>query len=526
MSLKLPDSMHWHIYRAYLSGPHALFRLFEDAFGRETLYGPPDPDHLQQQIDDLSARIGRLQAQVERLRAQVSELRGRNFQLQRRNAELEALATKDSHNSSRPPSSDPPRAKRTRSLRRPSGRPPGGQRGHRGETLRLAPRPDRIVEHRPQECRCCHAPLPASQVVRHLRQQVVEVVPARLRVTEHRLAVVRCEACGRTMPGEFVHSVRSGVQYGPGVKARVLYLQQYQLLPYGRTSEAMRDLFGCRVSAGTVANIVRECAAGLVETELQIKRGLRRSPVLHADETGLRIDKRLGYVHVASTERLTHYASATHRGQTAITEINVLPGYRGTCVHDGWLAYTHYTRCRHALCGVHLLRELTYFEELSAQTKTWAMPLKELLLEMKREVERVREEGGRQLGHERLTSLTERYDRLVAEGLRAQLPPELPQQVCKQARNLLRRLERRKEEVLLFLTDFSVPFDNNQAERDLRMIKLQQKTSGCFRTEDSARRFCRIRSYISTMRKQRRGVLRALESACRGTPLSVRKRPR
>jgi len=524
MPSKLPDSMHWQIYQAYLSGPHALFRLFEDAYGRGALHDPPDPDHQQQQINELSAHISRLTAQIEKLRAEVSQLRGRNFQLGRRNAELEALSTKDSHNSSRPPSTDPPWTKRTRSLRRPSGRPPGGQTGHRGETLRLAPHPHRIVEHRPQECRGCHVPLSSAQVVRHLRQQVIEVVPARLRVTEHRLAVARCHACGRTTQGEFSGGVRSGVQYGPGVKARVLYLQQYQLLPYQRTSEAMRDLFGCQLSAGTVANIIRECASGLVETELQIKQGLRRSSVIHADETGLRINGRLGYVHVASTPRLTHYASAAHRGQTAITEINVLPGYRGTCVHDGWLAYTHYTRCQHALCGVHLLRELTYFAELSAQTKAWAAPLKELLLEMKREVERVKEEGGRQLDQQRLVSLIESYDHLVAAGLRAQPPPELPQQVCKQARNLLLRLERRKEEVLRFLVGFSVPFDNNQAERDLRMIKLQQKTSGCFRTQDGAHRFCRIRSYLSTTRKQGRGVLRALESACRGTPLSVRKR--
>jgi transposase len=523
MSPQLPDSMHWQIYQAYLSGPHALFRLFEGTFGRQALYGPPDPDQQQHTIDDLSAHIGRLQAQVERLQAEASDLRGHNFQLQRRNAELEALVTKDSHNSSRPPSTDPPWRKRTKSLRRPSGRRPGGQRGHCGETLRLAPRPDRIVEHRPRECRGCRAPLSAAQVVRHLRQQVIEVVPARLRVTEHRLALLRCHSCGRTTQGEFAESVRSGVHYGPGVKARVLYLQQYQLLPYQRTSEAMRDLFGCRVSAGTVANIVRECATGLVETELQIKQQLRRSSVIHADETGLRINGRLGYVHVASTARLTHYASAAHRGQTAITEINVLPRYRGTCVHDGWLAYTHYTRCRHALCGVHLLRELTYFAELSAETKAWAAALKELLLEMKREVERVREEGRKHLDYERLTSLIESYDHLVAAGLRAQPSPELPQQVCKQARNLLLRLERRKEEVLLFLTDFSVPFDNNQAERDLRMIKLQQKTSGCFRSEEGARQFCRIRSYLSTARKQGRGVLQALEGACRGKPLNVRK---
>lgn len=437
---------------------------------------------------------------------------------------MEALITKDSHNSSRPPSTDPPWAKRTKSLRRPSGRRPGGQAGHLGETLRLIERPDRIVEHRPKECRGCHTPLAAAHVVRHRRQQVVEVVPARLKVTEHRLAVLRCPACGRTTQGEFVGSVRSGVQYGSSVKARVLYLQQYQLMPYQRTSEAMRDLFGCRLSAGTVANIVRECSDGLVETELKIKRGLRRSPVIHADETGLRVNQRLQYVHVASNAKLTHYAAAAHRGRTAIDEINVLPRYRGTCVHDGLLAYTYYDRCRHALCGVHLLRELTYFEEVAAETKAWAGSLKELLLEMKGEVERVAARGEKRLPAERLAELVASYDRLVADGLRAEPPLAVPEQVRKQASNLLLRLERRKQEVLLFLSDFSVPFENNQAERDLRMIKLQQKTSGCFRSEEGARRFCRIRGYISTMRKQGRGVLGALEGACRGAPLSGRKR--
>jgi transposase len=226
----------------------------------------------QREIDDLSAHIGWLQERNERLQAEVSDLQGRNFQLQRRNAELETIVTKDSHNSSRPPSTDPPWAKRTKSLRRPSGRRPGGQAGHLGETLRLSERPHRIVEHRPQECRSCHAPLAAGQVVAHRRQQVVEVVPSRLRVTEHRLAVLRCRACGRTTRGELVGAVRSGVQYGSGVKARVLYLQQYQLLPYQRTSEAMRDLFGCHLSTGSVANVVRECADGLCETELKIKQ--------------------------------------------------------------------------------------------------------------------------------------------------------------------------------------------------------------------------------------------------------------
>ena len=179
--------------------PHALFRLFEETFGRQALYGPPDPDQQQRTIDALSEQVGQLKAQVERLQAEASDLRGRNFQLLRRYAELESLVARDSHNSSRPPSSDPPWAKRTRSLRRPSGKRPGGQAGHRGERLRLCERPDRTVEHWPRQCRGCHAPLDSAQVVRHRCQQVWEV----------------------------------------------LYLQQYHLLPFQRTSEAMRDLFGC-----------------------------------------------------------------------------------------------------------------------------------------------------------------------------------------------------------------------------------------------------------------------------------------
>jgi transposase len=523
LSRTLPEAMHWQIYQASLRGPHALFRLFEEAFGQAALDSPPDPDWQHRTIDDLSSQIAGLKAQLERLQAETRELRVRCLQLQRRNLELEAQFSKDSDNSSRPPSTDPLWSKRTWNLRGASGKLRGGQAGHLGETRRLTARPDRIVEHRPPECRRCHSPLAEGQVMRHLKQQVIEVVPAKLRVTEHRLYVVRCSACGKRTRGEFAQAVRSGVQYGPGVKARVLYLQQYQLLPVARTSEAMRDLFGCQLSAGTVANIVRECASGLVETELQIKQRLRRSPVLHADETGMRINQRLAYVHVASTRHRTHYAAASHRGHTAMDEINVLPHYRGTCVHDGLLAYKYYTKCRHALCGVHLLRELTYFKELSVETKAWAAPLKELLLEMKGQVERVRGEGGKRLAEDELMRLTSSYDRLVAEGRKAQSPPELPEQVSKQARNLLLRLERRREEVLRFLTDFTIPFENNQAERDLRMVKLQQQVSGCFRSEEGARQFCRIRSYISTMRKQGKGVLLALDRACRGTPLSLRK---
>jgi transposase len=514
----------YEIYQTYLRGPAAVIRLFEQALGTQAIYGTPEPDMQQRTIECLSQEVGRLQHQIARLKEELQEVRSDNHRLRRRNAELEALATKDSHNSSRPPSTDPPWSKRTKSLRRPSGRQPGGQVGHPGHTLRLRHKPTRVVVHRPKQCRHCHTSLREGRSTGAERRQVVDLMPARLRVTEHRAEAMRCPRCGRRTKASFPEGVRAAVQYGPGVVARALYLHDYQLLPYARTVEAMRELFGCAVSAGTLSTAVRQCAAGLMETELKLKRQLRRSSVIHADETGLRVAKRLQYVHVASTARLTHYGADARRGKSAIDEIGILPQYRGTCVHDGWLSYTFYRKCRHALCGAHLLRELIYFEELGAETKAWATPLKELLLEMKAEVERVSAEGGLRLAADQLAALTGIYDRLLGEGLKAPPASDVPEQVQKQGRNLLLRLERRKEEVLRFVTDFSIPFDNNQAERDLRMIKLQQKTSGCFRTEEGARRFCRIRSYLSTTRKQGRAVLGALEEACRGTPLSVSKR--
>ncbi|HEY9285108.1 MAG TPA: IS66 family transposase, partial [Pyrinomonadaceae bacterium] len=438
--------------------------------------------------------------------------------------ELEKLAAKDSHNSSRPPSTDPPWAKRTKSLRRPSGKRPGGQPGHAGHTLRLTQTPQRVVTHRPARCRHCSCPLAGARAACVERRQVVELMPAGLRVIGHRAEVVRCSSCGRRTKASFPAGVSATVQYGPSLMARALYLHDYQLLPYARTAEAMKEPFGCAMSAGTLAAAVRRCATGLFETELKIKRALRRSPVIHADETGLRVKGKLAYVHVASSTHLTHYAADARRGKAAIDEIDILPEYRGTCVHDGWPSYTHYPGCRHALCGAHLLRELTYFEEVSAETKAWAGPLRELLLGMTQEVERVSAEGGKRLAAERLAELSESYDRLVAGGQKAEPPPDVPELVRRQARSLLLRLDRRKDEVLRFLTDFSVPFDNNQAERDLRMVKLRQKVSGCFRTGEGARRFCRIRGYVSTMRKQGGGVLEALAGACRRKPLSVRKR--
>jgi transposase len=331
--------------------------------------------------------------------------------------------------------------------------------------------------------------------------------------------VMRCSRCGLRTKGVFPEEVRATVQYGPSVIAHALYLHDYQLLPYQRTSQAMRDLFGCPMSPSILARSVSGGASKLVETELKIKQKLRCSSVLHADETGLRVEQKCHYVHVASTDRLTHYGCDARRGRGAIDEINIVPGYRGTLVHDGWHSYTYYQECQHALCGAHLLRELTYFSELDEGRKRWAAPIKQVLLEIKRAVEEARTGGDGQLTGERVTALTICYEELIREGLEANPPPERADLVGRQARNLLLRLERRRAEVLRFMTDFTVGFDNNQAERDLRMIKLRQKISGCFRSAEGARQFCRIRGYLSTMSKQGKSMMQALERACEGRPL-------
>jgi transposase len=536
----MPMPTDYEIYQTYLKGPGAVIRLFEQALGTVAIYGPPPPDDLTRTIAWQNQELDRLQARIARLETELGKLRHLNFQLQRRNLEVEGRLVKDSHNSSRPPSSDPVPLKRTRSLRRPSGRKPGGQPGHPGHTRMLTPQPDRAVVHRPACCRQCQAPLATGFVIQHERRQVLELPPLRLKVTEHRAEARRCLACGCVTKGTFPDGVHAAVQYGPRLKAAALYFVEYQLLPYARTGEVLRDLFGCQVSLGTLVNGVRACAAELIETELKIKQKLRHATVLHADETGLRVNKRLAYVHVASTAQLTHYGHDAHRGKEAIERIDILPGYRGTSVHDGWAAYEHFTLCDHSLCCAHLLRELTYFEEVGAGYEGWAKPLRELLLEIKVAVECVRVEGAARLPAAARITFTRRYDELIEQGLELVPPPsargapgaaEMEAQVTtptalmrKQARNLLLRMQRRRVEVLRFMTDFAVPFDNNQAERDLRMVKLQQKIGGCFRTEAGATDFCRIRSYLSTMRKQGKGVLTALHGACRGAPLSLRKR--
>jgi transposase len=464
-------------------------------------------------------RIAELQAENARQREQITALLERVQELEARLAN----ATKDSHTSHKPPSSDPLGRKRPRSQRRRSGKKPGGQLGHHGETLRLVATPDEVVEHRPAVCVGCQTPLDeTASVVLYERRQVRDLPPVRLVVREHRAVHVRCPRCEQVSVGQFPAEAPSRAQYGPQLRALGVYLLEQQLIPYARVRELFADLLGAPVAVGTLLRWVEQGAQTLQPVEEAIKGALVRAAVLHSDETGVRRAGALAWAHVASTSRLTHYAMHAKRGSEATDAIGILPGYRGVSVHDGWKPYRHYTSCRHALCNIHHLRELTFLEE--AYDQAWAKDLKTLLLEMKTAVEQARLRGEEGLAEAERTTFLTRYEALLAAGLAANPPPQrrLHQRGrLKQspARNLLERLWMRQDEVLAFLDDFTIPFDNNQAEQDLRMLKVQQKIAGSFRADSGSVAFARIRGYLSSMRKQGIALLAALQTVFTGQPL-------
>jgi transposase len=463
-------------------------------------------------------RIAELETTVEQQREQIAALLTRV-------RELEARLAKDSHNSSQPPSSDGLARKtdRTKSLRRRSGKKPGGQLGHRGETLRLVATPDAVVEHRPPVCGACQSPLPVdAPVVGQERRQVRDLPPLRLHVTEHQALHVRCPACQCVSVGAFPAQVPSRAQYGPRLRALAVYLVEQQLVPYARVRDLLADLFGAALSRGTLVQWVQQAAQALEPVEAATKAALRQAPVLHSDETGVRQAGTLAWAHVASTDRLTHYAVHPRRGSMASEAIGILPTYQGVSVHDGWKPYRANAACRHALCNIHHLRELTFLEEEYQQA--WATELKALLREMKAATEQARQQGHCHLATAQRDAFVARYHHLLATGLAANPPPvRQPHQRgrMKQSpiRNLLERLLLDQEAVLAFLDNLTIPFDNNQAERDLRMVRVQQKISGAFRSADGATAFARLRGYLSTLRKQGYRLLAALEALFTGQPL-------
>lgn len=440
--------------------------------------------------------------------------------------ELQARLEKNSRNSSKPPSSDGYRKpNRTTSLRKPGQKPTGGQPGHEGYTLKPSAHPDHTAIHVVEHCEQCGASLNAVEVTAHEERQVFDLPAIRIEVTAHRAEIKLCPACGTENRGQFRAGVTGPVQYGPGVKTWAAYFSSEHFVPVERTAQIFEDLVHHRLSEATILKAGQELSQGVEPAVEAVKAQLREAEVLHTDESGVRVNQQLHWLHVAATERLTHYDIHAKRGKEAMDEAGILPAFGGTAIHDHWKPYFGYKGCAHGLCNAHHLRELQYMEQHYGQG--WATEMTDLLLEIKQAVD-TPPEHSTHLSPEALAAFEQRYDRVVNAGYEAnpRAPPaEDGNPPKKRGRpkqtpplNLLDRLRDFKPQVLAFRYDCRVPFDNNLAERDVRMIKVKQKVSGCFRTLAGAKDFARIRGYISTARKNAVNVFGAIRDAFGGKP--------
>jgi len=424
-------------------------------------------------------------------------------------AELERRLGLDSSNSGKPPSSDGlKKPARVSSLRQPSGRKPGGQQGHPGETLRRSETPDAVIDHYPPSCAACGALLTEAMATDFVARQVFDLPePPPLIVTEHRAHGCRCSACGSQTRATFPDWVAAPVQYGKRIGAFVLYLLHYQLLPEKRLAALMADLFGLHLATATIARFSQDCAKRFQGFAEAVRDRVAAAPVKHMDETGFRIGVKTQWLHIASTVWLTFYRVAAKRG-------SLLANVAGIVVHDHWKPYYTLKGVLHALCNAHHLRELKALVEI--EKEDWASRMQRLLRRACHAVNLAREQGVA-LKPSLIALIERRYDVIVADGLTFhEAKPALPRlkprgrPPRRVGHNLLLRLDTRKQDVLRFLTDPRVPFTNNLAERDGRMMKLRQKISGGFRSAEGAKDFAVIRSVLSTARKQGWNMLATL----------------
>jgi len=485
MQITIPTRDEIHL--AYTQGEEAVVSLFVE---------------LSQQVADLAAVVSQ-QGEV------IKELQGR--------------LSKDSRNSSKPPSSDGPKKPRTESLRPQGQKPNGGQPGHEGHRLDPSEEPDHTETHEVTCCSHCHHSLSDVEVDGYEARQVFDIPAIRIEVTAHQVELKVCPQCGQTNQGTFPSDVTQPTQYGNGIIAWASYFTHQHFVPLERTTQIFEDLLGHRISEAMVLKAGGTLDQAVAPSTEAVKEQLKSSEILHLDESGVRVLSKLHWLHVSSTHRLTHYDVHGKRGQEALDDIGLLADFSGRAVHDHWKPYFHYD-CDHALCNAHHLRELSYIEKQYQQP--WACQMAQLLGRIKKAVDQTKGTADH-LPASQLVTFEKEYEDLLTAGFTVNPDPPTspvgsPKKRGRPKRtpplNLLIRLRDFQPQILAFMYDFRVPFDNNQAERDVRMVKVQQKVSGCFRTLEGAQRFGRIRGYISTARKNAINVFDAIKDALDGKP--------
>ena len=449
---------------------------------------------------------------LEALTKAAEEQRSINHELGLKIKELEKRLDADSHNSHKPPSSDNPYTKpenKTKSTRKKSGKKPGGQKGHKGYCLQPTDNPDHTVPIKPEGICECGRDIDNAITIDSVTRQVFDIKLPELTSTEYCGEVKACE-CGKVHKPDFPENVKAKVQYGATLKSIAVYLKHHGMISFERLQELYKELFGVLLSQGTLANFVSVCSKRLEPVVAEKKEAIISSDVVHFDESGLRILGSLHWLHCAGTEVLTYYFAHKKRGTEAMTQMGILPYFTGTAIHDHWESYYTYEACRHGLCNAHHLRELIYFAE---HGEKWAEKLVNCLLDARNE-----KDESLILSEKRILYYKNRVKRILREGLflhpkREKTEKTRGRQKQTKQHNFLSRVNEKTNDMLRFIIDPLVPFSNNQGEQDIRMLKVQQKVSGTFRSSRGAHSFCIIRGYISSIRKNGQQVFDAIQSA-------------
>jgi transposase len=475
---------------------------------------PGVPDSGDGGLRAANARLRELLAERD---AEIAVLREQMAALQSQVADLAAQAKSNSRNSSKPPSSDGLGKPAPKSLRGKSGRKPGRPKGQPGATMELSARPDKTVRHRPAKCGCCGKSLRNAAVTGTERRQVIDIPPVTAVTTEHQMLTLLC-GCGCETKAQAPGGVTAPVQYGPRIMGTGIYLWHGQFLSRDRACQALGELFGCAPSPGALAAAARKTARLLAPALTAITARLIGAEVVHFDETGFRTAGKLAWVHSASSWKFVLVTVHARRGKDGMKAAGVLPFFRGIAVHDAWKPYDSYDNVAgHALCGAHLLRELTAVTETGAGLdRAWAQQAIDALLALNEAAEAAREAGKAATGPGIRKEHEDWYRKAAAAGIA--LNAGRQGKLQKKRHALATRMQAREDDYLRFARDLRVPFSNNEAERAIRMSKLRIKISGCMRSMTGAEEFCAIRSYLATAARHGISALAALTQAFQGRP--------